>query len=224
MEQKGRKALITGASGLVGGHALGLLLADPGCSQVASLGRRTLELKDPKLRQAVVDFDKLELAGPFDCDEAFCCLGTTIRKAGSQEAFRKIDFEATLAFARLAKRSGATRFYLVSSTGADARSRVFYSRVKGEIEAALHAVGFDTLVILRPSLLLGERSESRPLERFASAILPRLSFLFQGPLRSYRPIKAEVVARAMVHAAAQGLGSQNLDSERIEELAARRAR
>ena len=163
MEQKGRKTLITGASGLVGGHALRLLLADPGCSQVASLGRRTLELKDPKLRQAVVDFDKLELAGPFDFDEAFCCLGTTIRKAGSQEAFRKIDFEATLAFARLAKRSGATRFYLVSSTGADARSRVFYSRVKGEIEAALHAVGFDTLVILRPSLLLGERSESRPL-------------------------------------------------------------
>jgi len=191
-----KTAWLAGASGLVGSQLLALLLEDPEFGAVVSLGRRRLELESPKLTQQVVDFSALSSAGLAAPRVAFCALGTTIGKAGSQEAFRAVDHDAVLEFAKAAFAAGATCFALVSSLGADPRSRIFYNRVKGETEADLRALGFPSLVIAQPSLLLGDRSESRPTER---ALIVASRFL-GGLLKPFasRPIEATVVARALL--------------------------
>lgn len=191
-----KTAWIAGASGLVGSQLLALLLEDPQFGAVVSLGRRQLELVDPKLSQRVVDFGALNAANLAAPEVAFCALGTTIGKAGSQQAFRAIDHDAVLEFARAALAAGARCFALVSSLGADPRSRIFYNRVKGETEADLRALGFASLVIAQPSLLLGDRVESRPSER---ALIVASRFL-GGLLKPFaaRPIEAQVVARALL--------------------------
>jgi uncharacterized protein YbjT (DUF2867 family) len=191
-----RNALVAGASGLVGGHLLDALLGSPLYQAVCSLGRRPLPQQHPKLTQRTVDFARLESEALPASDDAFCCLGTTIKKAGSQEAFRAVDHGAVLAFAKAARKAGARRFLLVSALGADSGSRIFYNRVKGETEEDLKGVGFESLIILRPSLLLGDRAESRPGERAAIMVSKAL-----GPLLrpfSGRPIEARTVARAMM--------------------------
>jgi uncharacterized protein YbjT (DUF2867 family) len=191
-----RTALVAGASGLVGGHLLDTLLDSPLYREVHSLGRRPLPREHPKLRQHTVDFARLADAPLPPADDAFCTLGTTIKKAGSQEAFRAVDYDAVLAFARAARKAGARRFVVVTALGADPRSRVFYNRVKGEVEEALKGVGFESLAILRPSLLLGERAESRPGEH-AAIVLSKVLGPLLRPLAS-RPIEARTVARAML--------------------------
>nr|WP_263452131.1 NAD(P)H-binding protein [Hyalangium gracile] len=199
-----RSALVAGASGLVGGFLLEELLQSPQYREVCSLGRRALPRQHPKLSQRTVDFARLEAESLPSADDAFCCLGTTIKKAGSQEAFRAVDHDAVLAFARAARKAGARRFLLVSALGANPRSRIFYNRVKGEAEEDLKAVGFESLVLLRPSLLLGERAESRPGERAAMVVTKAL-----GPLLrpfSGRPIEARTVARAMLTLAREAPG------------------
>lgn len=191
-----RTALVAGASGLVGGLLLDALLESPLYREVCSLGRRPVSKQHPKLTQRTVDFARLEAEALPASDDAFCGLGTTIKKAGSQEAFRAVDHDAVLAFAKAARKAGARRFLVVTALGADPRSRIFYNQVKGEVEEALRGVGFETLVILRPSLLLGERAESRPGERAAIVVSKAL-----GPLlRPFggRPIEARTVARAML--------------------------
>ena len=194
-----KTALIAGASGLVGRHLIEQLLAAKEYDRVVSVGRRRLALEHPKLRQEVVDFAALESAGvELTCDDAYCCLGTTIRQAGSPEAFRAVDHGAVLAFAWSARRHGARRFFVVSALGADAHSRVFYSRVKGETEAALRILGFQTLAIFQPSLLLGARANPRLGERLGGVLLWVADPLMFGALRKYRAIQADVVARAML--------------------------
>jgi uncharacterized protein YbjT (DUF2867 family) len=191
-----RNALVAGASGLVGGHLLDALLGSPLYREVCSIGRRSLPQQHPKLLQRTVDFSRLESEALPPSDDAFCCLGTTIKKAGSQEAFRAVDHDAVLAFAKAARKAGTRRFLVVSALGADPRSRIFYNRVKGEIEEDLKGVGFESLIILRPSLLLGDRAESRPGEHAAIVVSKLL-----GPLLrpfSGRPIEARTVARAML--------------------------
>ena len=195
-----RTALLAGASGLVGGHCLRLLLAEPTYGRVIALGRRALPLQHPKLEQKLVDFAHIADLVP-RVDDVYCCLGTTIKKAGSQAAFRRVDHDYVVALAQAAKQAGARRFLLVSSLGANSRSRIFYSRVKGEAERDVSAVPFKAVHIFRPSLLLGERAESRPLERLGSVAFGALAPLLAGPLRPYRAIPAETVARAMVRAA-----------------------
>lgn len=196
MDTQTRTALVAGASGLVGGYLLDALLEAPQYREVHSLGRRPLPKQHPKLVQHTVDFARLGGEALPPAQEAFCCLGTTIKKAGSQEAFRAVDHDAVLAFASAAKKAGVQRFLVVTALGSDARSRVFYNRVKGETEEALKAMGFESLVILQPSLLLGERAESRPGER-AAIIASRVLAPLLRPLAS-RPIEARTVARAMV--------------------------
>jgi uncharacterized protein YbjT (DUF2867 family) len=161
----------------------------------------------PAVEVHQVDFDELDRHGDlFAVDDLFCCLGTTIRKAGSQEAFRRVDLEYPLQAAHLGRAAGARQFILVSALGADPSSRVFYNRVKGEVEAALAGVGYPRLVIFRPSLLLGDRDEVRPGERVAEWIMKPLGPLMRGPLRRYRPVEAAWVARAMVRRALVGAG------------------
>ena len=138
-------------------------------------------------------------------DDAYCCLGTTIKAAGSQQAFRAVDFDAALGFARAAQAAGATRFGLVSALGADPKSSVFYNRVKGDAEHAIAALGFESMVIARPSLLLGDRAAlgqpTRRGERFAAALSAPLGWLLP---RSVQPIEAATVARALMRSLQRG--------------------
>jgi uncharacterized protein YbjT (DUF2867 family) len=218
-------ALIAGASGLVGRHLLRLLLDAPEYDRVIAIGRAPLAVTHPKLRSLTVDFAALEgRAAELSCDDAFCCLGTTIKRSGSPENFRSVDHAAVLAFAWAARRGGAQRLFLVSALGANSASRVFYNRVKGETEEALFVLGFRTLAIFRPSLLLGKRADFRPAERVSAVVLWLAEPLLLGRLRQYRAIRAEVVARAMLRCSF-GRGDQGVlvfPSDEIQDLGAAR--
>ncbi|MFY0573803.1 oxidoreductase [Cystobacter fuscus] len=217
MDTPTRTALVAGASGLVGGWLLDSLLADSRYREVHSLGRRALPRQHPKLVQHTVDFARLGGEALPAAQDAFCCLGTTIKKAGSQEAFRAVDHDAVLAFAQAARAAGVQRFLVVTALGANARSRIFYNRVKGQVEEALASVGFESLVILQPSLLLGERPERRTGERAAAAVSRALAPLLR-PLSS-RPIEARTVARAMVTLAREAqLGVRVVPSGELQTL------
>lgn len=213
-------ALLLGATGLVGGHVLDLLLADPAYRRVTVLTRRPLARMDPKLDQRTADFDRLrdhEIS--FAVDDVFCCLGTTIAQAGSQDAFRRVDHDYVVEAARLASEHGGRRFLLVSAAGADAGSRIFYNRVKGEAEEAVRALPLHGAAFLRPSLLLGERAERRTGESVAQRVMPALDWMLVGPLRRYRSIHASTVARAMVRLAKQGVqGVQVVESDEIQRM------
>lgn len=195
-----RHVVLAGATGLVGGHLLRMLLDDASVADVVALTRQPLAIPHPKLVPAVVDFTHLADFALPRVDDCFLCLGTTIRKAGSQEAFRWVDFVLPLALAQMALAAGATRCFVVSAMGADAQSRVFYNRIKGELEDALDALPFNTVVAFRPSLLAGERAEYRAGERAALAVLRPLSALLPARMR---PVDASAVARAMMAAARQ---------------------
>lgn len=199
-----RTALIAGATGLVGQACLARLLAATEFSRVIALVRRPLEIVSPRLQVEVVDFDHPEQMRPFDVDAAFCALGTTIARAGSQAAFRAVDYGAVLAVADLAAQGAARDFVLVSSVGADASSGNFYLGVKGEAEAAVARRPFRAVHVLRPSLLLGDRQESRPAEAVFRRVAPLFNPLLLGPLRPYRAVAAEVVGAAMVEAVLEG--------------------
>lgn len=216
-----RVALVVGASGLVGSQLLTCLLESPDYDAVTLWVRRPLPVTHPKLSQQVVDFDGL--AGPTPepvrADDIFCCLGTTIGKAGSQAAFRKVDLDYPVQIGRLAKAAGAKRYLIVTAMGADPHSRIFYNRVKGEVEAGLSALGFPALHIFRPSLLLGERQEVRVGEAVGSVLARAIAPLMGGSLRKYRPIKGRTVARAMLAAAlADGAGTHIYLSDQIEAM------
>jgi len=190
-------ALVAGGSGLVGGQLLDEILARPAWEKTIALVRRPLGRSHARLEELTVDFATLGEGRPLPkAAAAFCCLGTTMKTAGSRQAFRAVDFDAVLHFARAALAGGTRRFYVVSSTGSDAHSRIFYSRVKGEMEDALRALPFESLGIARPSLLLGDRLESRPFERVAVVGARWLAPLLK-PLGG-RPIEARTVARALL--------------------------
>ena len=192
------RALLVGATGLVGREMLKLLVDEPACTRIIVLARRPLPSPPPKVEAHVVDFDHLEAAASLvDADAVFCALGTTMRQAGSQERFRRVDYGYALAVARLARERGARQFLLVSALGADARSRIFYNRVKGELEEAVLALGYPGVTIVRPSLLLGEREEFRLGER----IFAHLGWLVP---RRFKPVRAASVAAALVRSAVEG--------------------
>ncbi|WP_162428752.1 oxidoreductase [Pontibacter pudoricolor] len=220
---KTRNALIVGASGLVGGHCLRLLLASNRYSQVISVGRRDLPLIHPRLDQKVIDFDNLKkYASDLVADDVFCCLGTTIKKAGSKENFYKVDHTYVVELARLTAAKHAAQFLVVSAMGADAGSMIFYNKVKGEMERDVQDFGFRGVHIFRPSLLLGDREEERTGEELASKIIKPLSGLMVGPLRRYKPIPGEDVAKAMLYAAEQNRGGVHIyPSDKIADMAAK---
>jgi uncharacterized protein YbjT (DUF2867 family) len=209
-----RTALLAGATGLVGTFLLERLLASISYASVELLARRDTGLAHPKLKPEIVDFARLD-ERRVAADDVFCCLGTTIKQAGSQAAFRRVDYDYPVALARAAARGGAKRFLVVSALGANSASRVFYNRVKGEMEAAVRASGVPKVYVFRPSLLSGPRKESRLGEQVglvAGALL--------GPLLGkYRPIHADLVAAAMLNAAERDLPADTFESERIRGLA-----
>jgi uncharacterized protein YbjT (DUF2867 family) len=219
----GYRALVAGASGLVGRACLDVLLADPACRRVTVFGRRPLGRSAPTLAERIVSLERLDAEPAEPADHAFCALGTTIRTAGSREAFRRVDLDMVASFAAFAKRSGASSMVLVSSVGADPGSRNFYLRVKGEAEAAAVGQGFASVHVLRPGLLVGHRSEHRAGEAAAQRVMPWLAPVLQGPLRRYRAISAAIVGDAMVGAALAGrTGTTVLHFDEIVAAARRR--
>ena len=204
-ESKSRVALLAGASGLTGACTLDALLGAVDVSRVLAITRRPLGREHPRLANRIVQFERLEeqLRGT-SCDVALCCLGTTLRRAGSQQRFRAVDVDCVLAFARAARAANARRFVVMSSAGADADARNFYLRTKGDMEQRLEAIGFESLDILQPSLLLGGRSETRPLELTATFLVPLLQPLLRGRFAPYRPIAARTVGEAMLGATRSG--------------------
>jgi len=217
-----RSALLLGATGLVGGHCLDALLDRDEWNRVVVLTRRSVGRRHPKLQEVLTDFDRLEeRSGRFQVDDVFCCLGTTIRKAGSREAFRQVELAYPREAARLAAEAGVEAFFLVSAVGASPSSRMFYTRVQGEAERAVMAYPFRHVVILRPSLLLGNRDELRPGEKIAEWITRPLAPLMLGPLARYRPVRADTVAEAMVRLALSDQeGMRIVESEQIGSVAA----
>jgi uncharacterized protein YbjT (DUF2867 family) len=220
-----RRALIAGATGLVGSRLLGLLLDEPAYAEVHALLRRPLPDalrpagdRSSRLAEHVVDFERLGRDATLAAvDDVYLCLGTTIRAAGSQQAFRRVDFDAVVGVARLALRAGASRCVAISALGADSGSPVFYNRVKGETEAALAGLGYPSLTIVRPSLLDGDRAESRPGERIALALARPVARLIPG---RWRPVPAIAVARCMLDAGLRGEpGLRTLESDRIQAFA-----
>jgi uncharacterized protein YbjT (DUF2867 family) len=215
-----RSALLLGATGLVGGHCLDLLLADPAVTRVVTLGRRPSGRSDPRLDERVGSMERMsDHAEAFAVSDVFCCVGTTIRAAGSREAFRAVDHDIAARAAAMASERGARHFLLASSMGADPGSRIFYNRVKGETEADVAALPFAGVALLRPSLLLGRRTEARPSEAMAQRVFPLLSPLMLGPLRKYRAVDARTVAAAMLRLSREGVrGVRIVESDEIERL------
>ncbi|WP_203362915.1 oxidoreductase [Bacillus sp. REN10] len=215
----GKIALVAGATGLVGMKLVQQLLAAPEYEKVITLVRRASGMAHDKLEEQVVHFDSLnQLMLDGRVDHAFCCLGTTIKKAKTKEAFRVVDLDYPLRLAQLAKRHHASQFLVISSMGASVASPFFYSRVKGELEQRLQTLELNGLHLFRPSLLLGERSDFRFGEAAAEKFFQAFPFLFAGPMKKYKPIHAETVARAMVAAAlTEKSGVHIYESDQIDE-------
>ncbi|MFZ6643689.1 NAD(P)H-binding protein [Undibacterium sp. TC4M20W] len=202
-----RIVIIAGASGMVGKEILAGLLADDSVAEVHSLGRKPPTVQHPKLSAYIVDFSSLRLPVLPQADEVYLALGTTIKVAGSQEAFRAIDYDANLAVARAAQAAGVKKLGLVSAMGADASSKVFYNRVKGELENALEKMPFEGMVFARPSLLVGDREvlgqPERRGEKIGLALSKLIGFLIPA---NYQPIAATAVARALLKTVPQAQG------------------
>jgi uncharacterized protein YbjT (DUF2867 family) len=207
------RLLIAGATGLVGRHALAQALADRRISHVVAPTRRAL-LPHPKLENPLVDFDALqEQADWWQADAVVCALGTTLRQAGSQAAFHRVDVDYVLAIAAHARRAGARSFALNSSLGADPAARGFYLRCKGEAERGVEALGFPSLTLVRPSIIGGEREQRRPMEHLDMRVLRAIEPVVP---KRYRVVPAERIARCLLDAAiAAEPGVHTVESERI---------
>jgi uncharacterized protein YbjT (DUF2867 family) len=201
-------AVLAGTTGLVGSHLLDLLLNDAHYTRVVALSRKALNLQHPKLQNLVVDFARLEeYAAQLKAEDVFCCLGTTIRQAGSQSAFRKVDFDYPLNLAKVTQEQGAKQYLLVTALGSDKSSSIFYNRVKGEVEEAIGQVGFDSYHIFQPSMLLGDRKESRAGEGVGKAVMTALDFLIP---KKYKAIEATKVAKGMLAIAKQNQAGKHI--------------
>ncbi|MCI0749846.1 MAG: NAD(P)H-binding protein, partial [Nevskiales bacterium] len=184
-----RTALVAGATGLVGSALLPQLLTRSEYSEIRVLGRRAPPLKSEKLRFLSSDYGQLGTLGTqLAAEDVYCCLGTTVRKAGSHAAFERVDYHMVVDLARAAQKAGARRFIVISAAGASLRSPLFYLRLKARMEQAVADVGFETVHILRPSLLLGRRQEFRPVERLGQLTAPLFASWLVGPLRKYRAV------------------------------------
>jgi uncharacterized protein YbjT (DUF2867 family) len=194
-------ALVAGSTGLIGGQLVELLLAANYYEKVIALSRKPFELKHSRLVNLVVDFNRLaDYSNQLKADDVFCCLGSTMKQAKSKEAFRRIDLEYPVAIAKITKVNGAENFLLVSALGASKNSGLFYNKVKGETEEEIAAVGFKSMHILQPSLLVGPRKEHRSGEEAAKVFYKYLGFLIPEKYKSIESIK---VARAMIAFAKQ---------------------
>ncbi len=203
-------ALIAGSTGLVGGELL-KEIQNQNYSQIILLLRRPIQLKIDNTIEKVVDFNAIEnISSEIQADHIYICLGTTMKKAGSREAFSMVDFEYPLKIAKLFLSRNATQLFLVSANGANKSSMFYYNRVKGNLEEEVQKLGYKGVSIFRPSIILGDRNERRPGERIAQILFKKLGFIFFGPLKKYKGVSASAIARAM-------LKEKNTEGVRIVE-------
>jgi uncharacterized protein YbjT (DUF2867 family) len=216
------KLLILGASGLTGSFVLKHALEDPRISEVFIWVRNPLGISHSKLKEVVVDFLSLDsIAVNFPIvDAVCCCIGTTIKKAGSPRVFHDTDVLLPQKIAEIAIQKGVKTFVLQSSIGANSDSNNFYLKCKGDIENSISALNFNSFIILQPSLLLGKRKEKRLPEKIAMYLMGALNWLFIGPLKNYKAISAEHVAKAMLFAAINPISNkQTCAFPEIESMA-----
>ncbi|HEX8517435.1 MAG TPA: NAD(P)H-binding protein [Bacteroidia bacterium] len=217
----GRTAIVIGATGLIGGELVKQLLQESYFEKVKMFVRKKQSLNGLRIEQIEIDFNSInkhfsEIRG----DVVFCCLGTTIKSAGSREAFVKVDYTYVLNFAEAARSNEVAQFVLVSSLGVSEQGGNFYLTLKRDIENALKRLRFPSLVIVRPSMLLGNRKESRPAESVGKFLMKSLSFLFIGRLKKYKAIEASAVAKAMIALSKTGLeGVSCFENDRLHDLA-----
>jgi len=215
-----KTALIIGSTGLIGSELLNLLLDSNDYLKVITFVKRDTGIKHPKLTQHIIDFDKPETYKDLVVgDDFFCTIGTTIKKAGSKEAFRKVDFEYPRQFASFALQNKVKQFLIISSLGADAKSGNFYLKTKGEIQDFLKDCSFENVAVLQPSLLLGNRTEFRLGEKVGAFFMKTFSFLFLGNLKKYKPIEGKTVAKAFFKIAqTNNKGFKIYESDVIQEI------
>jgi uncharacterized protein YbjT (DUF2867 family) len=215
-----KTALIIGSTGLIGSKLLDNLLESPAYDKVITFVKRDTGKTHTKLTQHIIDFDKPEsyqnlVVG----DDFFCTIGTTIKKAGSKEAFRKVDYVYPQQFASFALKSNVKQFLTISSLGADKASGNFYLKTKGEIEDFLKQSSFESVAILRPSLLLGDRKEFRLGEKLGAIFMKLFSFTFIGGLKKYKPIESDVVAKALFRIAQKNKkGFSIYESDEVQQI------
>jgi uncharacterized protein YbjT (DUF2867 family) len=216
-----KTALIIGSTGLIGSQLLQFLLESKEYSTVITFVKRDSGIKHSKLKQHIIDFDKPEDYQNFVVgDDFYCTIGTTIKNAGSQEAFRKVDFEYPKEFATIALQNKVKQFLIISSLGADANSSNFYLKTKGAIQDFLKSCNFESVSVLQPSLLLGDRKEFRLGEKIGAFFMKLFSFLFIGNLKKYKAIQSEDVAKAMFSIAQENYkGYHIIESDSLQEIA-----
>ncbi|MES2794471.1 MAG: NAD-dependent epimerase/dehydratase family protein [Bacteroidota bacterium] len=214
-----KKAVIIGASGLVGGHLLNELLQNQNYSEVTILVRKKIDFSHSKLKQQIFDFENID-SQDIITDEIFCAIGTTLSKAGSKAAQYHIDCEIPYAVAKNAFANGAIGFFLISSLGADAKSSNFYLNTKGQLEEKVKGIGFETFVTARPSILAGVRNENRIGEKIGLFISKIIEPLLLGSLKKYAVIEASTVAKAIVKIASSNQkGIRFIESDALKNIA-----
>lgn len=216
-----KTALMIGSTGLIGSQLLELLLESKEYEKVITFVKRDSGIQNHKLKQHIIDFDKPETYQNLVIgDDFFCTIGTTIKKAGSQEAFKKVDFEYPKQFATIASQNKVNQFIIVSSLGANATSSNFYLKTKGEIQNFLKDCNFESVSVFQPSLLLGNRTEFRLGEKIGTFFMKLISFLLIGNLEKYKPIESKTVAKSLFKIAQQNKkGFHVIESDSIQEIA-----
>lgn len=210
---QGKTAVLLGATGLIGSKLLQKLLDSSDYSQVNILVRKPVDITHPKLHVQIVDFSNTnnyyQALGTGDV--IFCCIGTTMKNVnGNKTKYRSIDYDIAVNAAKWGIENGFSRYSIVSAIGADSKSSNFYLRLKGEVEDKISSLGYSTIDIFRPSLLMGKRKDQRAEERFAQMVFPLVAFLFVGGWRKYKPVQAEAVARAMLNASLANRTGRNI--------------
>ena len=215
-----KRAILLGATGLIGSDLLNKLLANHYYNEVLAISRKEIKINHSKLKQLIIDFEdinkyEVEITG----DEVFCCLGSTVKKTPNLSVYRKIDYQYPLDVAQIAFKNGAKSYHLVSAMGANAKSRLFYSRTKGEVERDLQKIPFEAIHIYQPALLDGNRKEKRTSEKIMMGLFRLLNPILIGPFKKYKSIKIEKVASAMLKQAQKKVkGIFIYQSDEIEEL------
>lgn len=218
LKTREKTALVFGATGLIGTELTSLLLSNDRYETVKVFVRNTLDIQHPKLKQVINSLENPgEISEEIKGDDLYCCLGTTRKKAGSKEAFEWVDLHLPLKIADIAEKNGVRKYIVVSSIGAKPDSRNFYLKTKGNMEKGILEHNFENICIVRPSILLGQRKERRFGEEVGKFMIGLFSFLLTGPLKKYKGIHAETVAKAMIRLANSVNKRVILESHKLQD-------
>jgi len=215
-----KTAIILGATGLTGGYLLQELIADTRYGKIKIFSRSSVAVKNSKIEEHLTDLLKLEdEKDNFKGDEVFCCIGTTKNKTPDEETYKRIDYGIPVVAAKLAKQNGISTFAVISALGADESSKMFYNRIKGEMELDVIAQNIESTYIFQPSLIAGDREEKRTFENLAKSLMKVVNPIMIGSLKKYRSIHPETIAKGMIEAANRGYPKKIIPSDEIKELA-----